>query len=154
MPLGGFGAGCIPFLTRRLQPVAHRRRAYPSIPACQFSVFEQPADSPSQAYALCTEPPVNGTQRAWQWYPASKGSSGQERTSPTLNTGTYHALYPQLVCLKVFQTQLKCEQFSPIWAENYQETSYPVQSLDGSQPITISIMLTWQNMGGLVYQCN
>jgi len=28
------------------------------------------ADSPSQAYALCTEPPV-GTQRAWQWYPAS-----------------------------------------------------------------------------------
>ena len=72
------------------------------------------------------------------------------------NTGTYHALYPRswFVYEKVFQTGLTCEQFSPILAENYQETSYPVAVFDWTAhnptdgPITIAIMLTWQNMVG------
>lgn len=159
MPLGGFGAGCIGRSSRgdfKLWHIDGGEHTFESIPACQFSVFEQPADSPSQAYALCTEPPVDGTLRAWQWYPASKGALEQERTNPTLNTGTYHALYPRswFVYEGVFQTQLKCEQFSPIWAENYQETSYPVAVFEWTAhnpthaPITISIMLTWQNMVG------
>jgi len=100
MPLGGFGAGCIGRSSRGDFNLWHRWwRAYPP-PACQFSVFEQPSGSSSQAYALCTEPPVDGTLRAWQWYPASKGVGEQERTSPTLNTGTYHAVSAQLVCIR------------------------------------------------------
>jgi len=78
--------------TRRLQPVAHRwgRAYFESIPVNSASSSSQLTHR--RKLRPCTEPPVNGTQRAWQWYPASKGSSEQERTSPTLNTGTYHAL--------------------------------------------------------------
>ena len=146
MPLGGFGAGCIGRSSRgdfNLWHIDGGEHTFESIPACQFSVFEQPAGSPSQAYALCTEPPEEGTLRAWQWY-------------PTGSTGTYHALYPRswFVYEGVFQTQLTCEQFSPIWAENYQETSYPIAIFlwtahnPTDAPITLSIMLTWQNMVG------
>ncbi len=54
----------------------------------------------------------------------------------------------------MFQTQLTCEQFSPIWAGSYQESSYPVAIFEWTihnptdAPITLSIMLTWQNMVG------
>ena len=154
MPLGGFGAGCIGRSSRgdfNLWHIDGGEHTFESIPACQFSVFEQKTGSPSQAYALCTKPPVDGTLQTWQWYPA-KGA-GQEKTS---NTGTYHALYPRswFVYEGVFQSQLTCEQFSPIWAENYQETSYPVAVFQWTAhnpthaPITLSIMLTWQNMVG------
>ncbi len=71
-------------------------------------------------------------------------------------TGTYHALYPRswFVYENVFQAQLTCEQFSPIWANNYQETSYPVAVFlwkahnPTNAQITLSIMLTWENMVG------
>lgn len=146
MPLGGFGAGCIGRSSRgdfNLWHIDGGEHTFKSIPACQFSVFEQPAGSPSQAYALCTEPPEDGTLQAWQWY-------------PTGSTGTYHALYPRswFVYEGVFQAKLTCEQFSPIWAENYQETSYPIAVFSftahnpTNAPITLSIMLTWQNMVG------
>jgi non-lysosomal glucosylceramidase len=76
----------------------------------------------AQAYALCTEPPEDGTLNSWQWYPAShdSGDLDKQRT----NTGTYHALYPRswFVYNNVFQTELTCEQFSPIWAGCYQES--------------------------------
>ena len=145
MPLGGFGAGCIGRSSRgdfNLWHMDGGEHTFETIPACQFSVFEQPTGSPSQAYALCTEPPLD-TLQSWQWYPGG-------------STGTYHALYPRswFVYEGVFQTQLTCEQFSPIWAENYQETSYPVAVFQWTAhnpthaPITLSIMLTWQNMVG------
>lgn len=151
-PLGGFGAGCIGRSSRgdfNLWHIDGGEHTFKSIPACQFSVFEQQSDASPQAYALCTEPAVDGSLQAWQWYSAGKRTEGQ-RT----NTGTYHALYPRswFVYEKVFQTQLTCEQFSPIWAENYQETSYPVAvflwtaSNPTDKPVTLSIMLTWQNM--------
>ena len=53
-----------------------------------------------------------------------------------------------------FRQQLTCEQFSPIWADNYQETSYPVAVFEWTahnptdRSITLSIMLTWQNTVG------
>jgi non-lysosomal glucosylceramidase len=73
-----------------------------------------------------------------------------------LGSGTYHALYPRswFVYENVLKTQLTCEQFSPIWADNYQEASYPVAVFlwkahnPTNTPITISIMLTWENMVG------
>lgn len=153
MPLGGFGAGCIGRSSRgdfNLWHLDGGEHVFQNFPACQFSVFEQAAGH-SQAYALCTEPPEDGTLSSWQWYPKeSRGVEGQE------TTGTYHALYPRswFVYNGVFQAELSCEQFSPIWAGNYQETSYPVAIFlwtvhnPTDEPITLSIMLTWQNMVG------
>ncbi|MBD1832559.1 bile acid beta-glucosidase [Cyanobacteria bacterium FACHB-472] len=153
MPLGGFGAGCIGRSPRgdfNLWHLNGGEHVFRSLPACQFSVFEQPEDSPAQAYALCTEPPEDGSLSRWQWYP--KEGTGDTR----LGTGTYHALYPRswFVYENVFQAELTCEQFSPIWAGNYQETSYPTAVFRWTaynptdKPITISIMLTWQNVVG------
>ncbi|MFQ4142952.1 GH116 family glycosyl hydrolase [Chlorogloeopsis sp. ULAP02] len=148
MPLGGFGAGCIGRSSRgdfNLWHIDGGEHIFKNIPACQFSVFESDGTS-SQAYALCTEPPEDSSLQAWQWYPTSQDGV----------SGTYHALYPRswFVYEGVYKTQLTCEQFSPIWANNYQETSYPVAVFlwtvrnPTNAPITLSIMLTWQNMVG------
>ncbi|MBD1929148.1 bile acid beta-glucosidase [Trichocoleus sp. FACHB-90] len=153
MPLGGFGAGCIGRSPRgdfNLWHLNGGEHVFRSLPACQFSVFEQPEDSPAQAYALCTEPPEDGSLSRWLWYP-KEGTADKG-----LGTGTYHALYPRswFVYENVFQAELSCEQFSPIWAGNYQETSYPTAVFRWTaynptdKPITISIMLTWQNVVG------
>ncbi|HEY9813296.1 MAG TPA: GH116 family glycosyl-hydrolase, partial [Candidatus Sericytochromatia bacterium] len=151
MPLGGFGAGCLGRSSRgdfNLWHIDGGEHTFKSLPACQFSVFEQAGNSAPQAYAMCTEPPEDGTLSTWQWYP--KTGKGTE------SSGTYHALYPRswFVYDGVFQAQLTCEQFSPIWADNYQESSYPVGVFEWTahnptdQPITLSIMLTWQNSVG------
>ncbi|MEL7037223.1 MAG: GH116 family glycosyl hydrolase [Cyanobacteria bacterium J06592_8] len=149
MPLGGFGAGCIGRSSRgdfNLWHLDGGEHIFRSLPACQFSVFEE-VNGKTQTYALCTEPPEDGSLSAWNWYPASS----KER-----KTGTYHALYPRswFVYENVFQAQLSCEQFSPVWARNYQETSYPIAIFEWiahnptDQPITLSILLTWQNTIG------
>ena len=145
MPLGGFGSGCIGRSPRgdfNLWHLDGGEHTFGSIPACQFSVFEQSEEENVQAYALCTQPPEDGTLSTWNWYPAEKG--------------TYHALYPRswYEYQDVFQSQITCEQFSPIIPNNYQETSYPLAIFEWTahnptdQPITLSIMLTWQNIVG------
>ncbi|MBD1921952.1 bile acid beta-glucosidase [Microcoleus sp. FACHB-831] len=144
MPLGGFGAGCIGRSPRgdfNLWHIDGGEHIFRSLPACQFSVFER-TQTEAQAYALCTEPPSDGSLSRWFWYPQGGG--------------TYHALYPRswFVYEGVFKTQLTCEQYSPIWAGSYQESSYPVAMFHWTahnptdEPITISIMLTWQNTVG------
>ncbi|QKQ75058.1 GH116 family glycosyl hydrolase [Nostoc sp. TCL240-02] len=149
MPLGGFGAGCIGRSSRgdfNLWHIDGGEHTFKNVPACQFSVFESNGTS-TQAYALSTQGPDDNTLKAWQWYPTLASTEG---------TGNYHALYPRswFVYENVFQAQLTCEQFSPIWAGNYQETSYPVATFlwnahnPTDAPITLSIMLTWQNMVG------
>lgn len=149
MPLGGFGAGCLGRSSRgdfNLWHLDGGEHTFRSVPACQFSVFEETSGH-RQAYALCTESPEDGSLSGWQWYPANLGGK---------STGTYHALYPRswFVYENVFQTQLSCEQFSPVWAGNYQETSYPVAIFEWiahnptDAPITLSILLTWENMVG------
>lgn len=149
MPLGGFGAGCIGRSSRgdfNLWHIDGGEHTFKSIPACQFSVFEEQAGV-SQAYALCTQKPQDGSLQTWRWYP---------QRSLEQDTGVYHALYPRswFVYENVFKSRLTCEQFSPVWADNYQETSYPVAvfvwTADNctQQPLTISIMLTWENMVG------
>jgi non-lysosomal glucosylceramidase len=151
MPLGGFGAGCIGRSSRgdfNLWQVDGGEHIFQPMPACQFSVFERSPDAPPQVYALCTEAPEDGSLQNWQFYPCRGGQFA--------HTGTYHALYPRswFVYEGVFQSQLTCEQFSPIWANNYQETSYPVGVFvwtahnPTNNPITLSIMLSWQNMTG------
>jgi non-lysosomal glucosylceramidase len=145
MPLGGFGAGCIGRSGRgdfNLWHLDGGEHIFRSLGACQFSVFELPEDGTAQAYAMCTEPPEDGTLSRWSWYPKEQG--------------TYHALYPRswFEYKGVFQSELVCEQFSPICAGNYQETSYPVAIFEWTahnptdKPITLSIMMTWQNTVG------
>jgi non-lysosomal glucosylceramidase len=176
MPLGGFGAGCIGRSHRgdfNFWHIDGGEHVFQNIPGCQFSVFEK--TTTTQAYALSTTAPEDGTLAAWKWYPASNtphltplSASGEKfagefffrKTSEeglgVRSSGTYHALYPRswFVYENVFQTQLTCEQFSPIWANNYQESSYPVAVFvwkahnPTNAPITLSIMLTWQNMVG------
>jgi non-lysosomal glucosylceramidase len=150
MPLGGFGAGCIGRSHRgdfNLWHLDGGEHIFNTLPACQFSVFEQLEGGEAQAYAMSTEVPQDSLSR-WQWYPQSS-PEGQ-------TTGIYQALYPRswYSYENVFQAQLTCEQFSPIWAQNYQETSYPIAVFEWTvhnptdQPITLSIMLTWQNTAG------
>ncbi|MBR8836726.1 MAG: bile acid beta-glucosidase [Stigonema ocellatum SAG 48.90 = DSM 106950] len=157
MPLGGFGAGCIGRSSRgdfNLWHIDGGEHTFKTISACQFSVFESDGLL-SQAYALCTEPPEDGSLAAWEWYPASSPLLPGVLT-PGYSTGTYHALYPRswFVYEGVLQAQLTCEQFSPIWADNYQETSYPVAVFlwtahnPTNTALTLSIMLSWENMVG------
>ncbi|KAM3095603.1 GH116 family glycosyl hydrolase [Phormidesmis sp. 146-12] len=145
MPLGGFGAGCIGRSHGgdfNLWHIDGGEHVFRSMPACQFSVFEQVEDQ-TQTYALSTQSPEDGTLSTWQPY-------------PTTETGTYHALYPRswFAYENVFQATLTCEQFSPIIAHNYQETSYPIAVFEWTahnptdKPITLSILLTWENMVG------
>lgn len=159
-PLGGFGAGCIGRSPRgdfNLWHLDGGEHHFQTFPACQFSVFEQHGKQ-RQAYALCTEAPVDGTLESWQWYPKEvEGTGNREQTRVgEWGSGTYHALYPRswYVYRNVFNAELVCEQFSPIWAENYQEASYPVAVFvwtahnPTDEPVTLSILLSWQNMVG------
>lgn len=153
MPLGGLGAGCIGRSHRgdfNLWHIDGGEHVFRSVPGCQFAVFEQVEGNAPQAYALCTQPAEDGTLSSWQWYPEqAKGEDGS-------TSGTYSALYPRswFSYQRVFQADLVCEQFSPIWAGNYRETSYPIAVFQwtahnsGDRPITLSLMLAWQNMVG------
>jgi non-lysosomal glucosylceramidase len=190
MPLGGFGAGCIGRSPRgdfNLWHIDGGEHIFRNLPACQFSVFEE-TKGKKQAYALCTQAPTDGSLSSWKWYPNEGRRKKEEGSSVTdfvadvtdrrnqedakweedegtedLNySGTYHALYPRswFVYENVFQAQLSCEQFSPIWSHNYQESSYPVAIFEWvahnptDAPITLSIMLTWQNTVGWFTNAN
>ncbi|MFP4008395.1 MAG: GH116 family glycosyl hydrolase [Spirulinaceae cyanobacterium] len=145
MPLGGLGAGCIGRSPRgdfNLWHIDGGEHIFRSLPACQFSVFEQTASGEAKAYAMSTQASSDGSLSRWQWYPENKG--------------TYHALYPRswYEYEGVFASELICEQFSPVWANCYQESSYPVAVFEWTvhnptdEPLTLSIMLTWQNTIG------
>jgi non-lysosomal glucosylceramidase len=171
MPLGGFGAGCIGRSHRgefNLWHIDGGEHIFKNLSACQFSVFEQVTsatlsdreeqvvtsttlsdhDGETQAYSMSTEAPADGSLARWECYPQTTvGGQG---------TGVYQALYPRswYSYENVFQAQLTCEQFSPIWADNYQECSYPIAVFEWTahnptdKPITLSIMLTWENTVG------
>ncbi|MFN5514095.1 MAG: GH116 family glycosyl hydrolase [Cyanobacteriota bacterium] len=141
-PLGGFGAGCIGRSPRgdfNLWHLDGGNHIFKSLPACQFALYEYAEGETPQAYALCTEKPEDGSLSSWQWYPQGRG--------------TYAALYPRswFDYRGVFQSEATCEQFSPIWGHNYQETSYPIALFDWTffnptdKPLTLSLLVTWQN---------
>ena len=70
----------------------------------------------------------------------------------------YYALYPRsgvsFEKMKGWPVKLVVVQFSPIIPHNYKETSYPVAIYKwlarntSSEPVEVSIMLTWENMVG------
>lgn len=153
MPLGGFGAGCVGRSHRgdfNLWHIDGGEHVFQTIPGCQFSVFEQGGDE-TRAYALSTEAPTDGTLSTWTWYPAATRDGFLQGTRPL-----YSALYPRswFEYGQGFRAQLTCEQFSPILPHNYQETSYPVAVFlwtahnPTDAPLTLSIMLSWQNLVG------
>lgn len=161
-PLGGFGAGCIGRSPRgdfNLWHLDGGEHTFATFPACQFSVFEQSGEGQSRAYALGSKP-ADGGLAAWQWYPVGEKTEAQRAVGAAGHgaaaTGTYHALYPRswFVYENVFRARLTCEQFTPIWAHNYQESSYPVVVFEWTahnptdQPLTLSLLLSWQNMVG------
>jgi non-lysosomal glucosylceramidase len=165
MPLGGFGAGCIGRSHRgdfNLWHVDGGEHVFQSMPACQFSVFEQ-TQGTAQTFALCTAAPTDGSLGQWHWYPTLDDADeqdgtrlGQVKSMLSPHTGTYEALYPRswFTYQNVFLADLSCEQFSPILPHDYQATSYPVAVFEWTaqnntdEPITLSILLTWQNMSG------
>ncbi|MEM1251710.1 MAG: GH116 family glycosyl hydrolase [Cyanobacteria bacterium P01_H01_bin.21] len=149
VPLGGLGAGCIgraPSGTFNLWHLDGGEHIFEHFPACQFAIYEETAEA-SQTYAMATA--GEGLSR-WQWYPAEASAPLSPRG------GTYRALYPRSwYCYEdIFKAELTCEQFSPIWPDNYQESSYPVAVFvwtahnPTAQPMTLSILLSWQNMVG------
>ncbi|MBW4484814.1 MAG: bile acid beta-glucosidase [Tildeniella torsiva UHER 1998/13D] len=148
-PLGGMGAGCVgrsPNGDFNLWHMDGGEHVFQSFPGCQFSLWEQ-GGGRTQAYALSTKPPEDDRLSSWSWYPAST----KART-----TGSYHALYPRSWYRyeNVFRAQITCEQISPIWPDNYKEASYPAVAFEWTAhnptttPITLSIMVSWQNMVG------
>ncbi|MGB0560573.1 MAG: GH116 family glycosyl-hydrolase [Spirulinaceae cyanobacterium] len=145
LPLGGIGAGGIgepsrqgfgPWALDAGEQVQHH------LPACQFSLFEQSLNGRPQAYALSSGASAGETLSRWQWYPA------EHCQTRSLFPRSWHKY------AGVFQSEIVCEQFSPFWAGSYQETSYPVGVFNWTfhnptdEPITLSLMLTWQNMVG------
>lgn len=164
-PLGGFGAGCIGRSPRgdfNLWHLDGGEHIYQTFPACQFSLFEKTESGDTQGFALGPAAPEDGSLSSWQWYPgggrgAAKQESGEAREQgKSFSTGSYHALYPRswFTYENVFQAQVTCEQLTPIWPDNYQEASYPVAVFEWTahnpteQPLTLSLMVTWQNMVG------
>lgn len=146
LPLGGLGAGGIghsggqgfgPWTLDAGEQVAQ------TLPACQFSLFEQPLDGLPQAYVLSSHLKATGDALArWQTYPEG------HCTARSLFPRSWHTY------AGIFKSEIVCEQFSPFWANCYQETSYPVGVFNWTfhnptdAPITLSLMLTWQNMVG------
>ncbi len=119
--------------------------AFP-VSGCQFAIFEQVEGEKSKAYALTSQPPEDQSLSQWQWYP-SNGSG---------TTAAVQHLYPRswYTYGGVFQSQILCEQFSPILPGNYQETSYPLGVFEWrfynpcDRPVTLSVMLSWENLIG------
>ena len=143
-PLGGFGAGCIGRGHHgqfNLWHIDGGEHTFANFAGCQFSLFEE-AGTRTHAYALATQPPDDGSLDAWQWYPQEGG--------------TYSALYPRswFEYRNVFKAEIACEQITPIIANNYQETSYPIGTFlwtihnPTDEPIDISIMMSWENLAG------
>ncbi|NEO87134.1 MAG: bile acid beta-glucosidase [Spirulina sp. SIO3F2] len=146
LPLGGLGAGGVghsswggfgPWTLDAGEQIAQ------VLPACQFSLFEQPLDGIPQAYVLSSNLNADGEILSrWQTYP------DRHCTERLLFPRSWHKYEG------IFKSEIVCEQFSPFWAGCYQETSYPVGVFNWTfhnptdEPITLSLMLTWQNMVG------
>jgi non-lysosomal glucosylceramidase len=147
-PVGGFGAGTFSrtyrgdFARWHIKSAVHK---YAPVSANQFAMFQQVAgENAGIARVLTTDHPKNGELSAWQWdYP--------------VGAGEYAALFPKSwysYKWDKFPANVMLEQFSPILPENYKESSYPVAVYrwhaenPTDKPVTVSIMLSWTNMGG------
>jgi non-lysosomal glucosylceramidase len=147
-PVGGFGAGTFSqtyrgdFARWHLQPGVHR---YETIYSNQFAMFQKSeGDTSGVARVLFTGHPPGQELSSWTWnYP--------------IGAGDYAALYPKSwfdYRFEKFPAHVTVEQFSPIFPDNYKETSYPVAAYrwhaenPTNKKVTVSILLSWTNMLG------
>jgi non-lysosomal glucosylceramidase len=144
VPIGGLGSGSIgrthrgDFARWHLEVGEHR---FETIPANQFSVFVGRGGE-RRAHVLSTIRP--DALPAWGW-------------DLPVGSGTYHALYPYAwfeYDWDVLPVRILQRQFSPVIPHNYRESSYPVGIFEtlienrGTEPLTVGLMLTWQNLVG------
>ncbi|HEY1014542.1 MAG TPA: non-lysosomal glucosylceramidase [Herpetosiphonaceae bacterium] len=142
LPLGGMGSGSIgrtfrgDFARWHLEIGRHR---YETAWANQWSVFVEQGGTRS-ARVLCTAAP-DDVLRDWNWgYPVGAGS--------------YHALFPRAWFVydsPELPVRLSQEQFSPVIAKNYRESSLPVAVFEWrlenptDAPLRVGLMLSWEN---------
>jgi non-lysosomal glucosylceramidase len=146
-PVGGFGAGTFSrtyrgdFARWHMKTGVHK---YQTLWTNQFSMYQKSASGEAFAQVLTVGKPDGPVGASWNWnYPAGAGD--------------YYALYPKSwydYKNPKFPAHLVIEQFSPILPKNYKETSYPIAVYQlkadnpSKEPVTVSVMLTWQNMIG------
>jgi non-lysosomal glucosylceramidase len=147
-PVGGFGSGTFSrtyrgdFARWHIKSGVHK---YAPVYANQFAMFQQVEGEPAgTAQVLITDHPKSGELSSWKWdYP--------------LGEGEYAALYPKSwfdYHWGKFPAHVVLEQFSPVWPDNYRESSYPVAVYrwhaenPTNQTITVSVLLSWTNMEG------
>jgi non-lysosomal glucosylceramidase len=144
VPLGGLGSGSIgrtprgDFARWHLEAGVHH---FETIPACQFSVFVDDGRRGS-AHVLSTVRPA--TLSAWNW-------------DLPVGAGQYRGRFPSAwfdYDWDELPVRLSQHQFSPVIPGNYRESSYPVGLFEwtvenpGPRPLTVGLMLTWQNLVG------
>ena len=147
-PVGGFGAGTFSrtyrgdFARWHIQGGVHK---YQSVAGNQFIMFQRAEDAPEGfAQVLAAYHPRNSALSSWKWdYP--------------VGAGDYYALYPKSwfdYRWEKFPAHVVLEQFSPILADDYKETSYPVAVYrwhaenPTKKRVTVSVLLSWENMLG------
>ncbi len=145
--IGGLGAGTIgrsyrgDFCRWQLFP---GKRTNKTVFADQFAIRIR-NDFNTYSNVCCSVAPESKTELiGWNWnMPGSYA--------------TYHALYPRAwTSYKIpnFKAEFVCKQITPIIAQNYQESSYPLGIFlweiqnTGPTPIECSVLLTWQNGTG------
>jgi non-lysosomal glucosylceramidase len=141
--LGGFGAGSFMYnINGTFGPwdVDISKMGYKKInlDSAAFHIYQKVGVSQAVVKTLS---PDEGLKPAWD----------------RINVGdaTYYALQPKgWVTYDSFDVDVSCEFYSPIIANNYQETSYPVAVWEWlvrnptGQTAEVSIMLTWPNIEG------
>jgi non-lysosomal glucosylceramidase len=147
-PVGGFGAGTFSrtyrgdFARWHMKGGVHK---YQTVWANQFAMFQQSqGEAKGVAKVLTAAHPSSGALGSWNWdYP--------------VGAGDYYALYPESwfdYRWDQFPAHVVLEQFSPILPDNYKESSYPVAVYrwhaenPSKRRVTVSILLSWQNMVG------
>jgi non-lysosomal glucosylceramidase len=145
VPIGGLGAGSIgrthrgDFARWHLDIGQHR---FESLPANQFSVFVEQGGERS-AHVLSTIRPE--ALPDWNW-------------DLPVGAGTYHALFPYAwfdYDWDALPVRIVQRQFSPVIPHNYRESSYPAGIFEtvvenrSSDPVTVGLMFTWQNLVGM-----
>lgn len=147
VPLGGIGGGSITrgwqgdFRRWALRPgIYHHQVAY----ADQFSLFVQRENQPAQAQVLYPKHPEGNQLQSWKW-----------EMNPAC--ATYHALFPRAWTIyeePLPGIRLTCRQISPVIANNYKESSYPVAVFHwkventGQGSARIGLLFTFQNGTG------
>lgn len=134
--LGGFGAGSFMYsISGAFGPWALKAGSYDQVWLKEgaFHIYEKVGTDPPKAKILSTNPVV---KPAW------------DRLN--VGDGKYYALQPKgWITYNCFNTDISLNFFSPIIANNYKETSYPVSVWQfkfvnpTDKKAEVSVMLTW-----------